>query len=340
MKPGKVLCFGELLLRLTPDAGGAWLQHNRLPVFVGGAELNVASALALWNIPSRYFTALPENGMSAPVIAHLESKGIDISQILYHGNRIGLYFLTQGQDLKHDALIYDRAHSAFAALQPGMIDWDAVLDGVSWFHFSAICPAISQQAAEVCREGLQAASAKGITTSVDLNYRAKLWQYGKAPKEIMPDLVQYCNVIMGNLWSVETMLNIPVLPDIHKVGQQHVYLEEAQRMSEELVRRYPKCQTAAYTFRFDAGQEISYYGALYTAQQLYSSKTYTATDITDKVGSGDCFMAGLIYGMYNGWQPQQTLDYATAAAYTKLFVSSDATNKTTQEIQQAINQHE
>lgn len=333
---GKVLSFGELLLRITPDAQGEWLQQHSLPFFMGGAELNVASALALWGVPSRYFTALPDNGMSVQIEAYLEGKDIDLSKIYHHGKRIGLYFLTKGQDLKHDALIYDRAHSAFAELQPGMIDWEDVLQEVNWFHFSAICPAISQNVAEVCLEALQAASARGITISVDLNYRSKLWQYGKAPKEIMPELVQYCDLVMGNVWAAELMLDIPVSPTLHESGQRSVYLNEAQISSAQLISAYPRCKAVANTFRFDAKQEINYYTALYTPDQFYVSKEYSATQIIDKVGSGDCFMAGLIYGFYNGLPAQQTLDFATAAAFTKLFVNSDATNKSVEEIQNAI----
>jgi 2-dehydro-3-deoxygluconokinase len=174
-KGGAVLSFGELLLRISPDADGNWLGNNALPFYIGGAELNVATALALWDVPSKYFTALPRNGLSEQIINYLNKKNIDTSPVHYHGNRLGLYFLTKGKDLKHDALIYDRANSAFADLQSGMIDWDKVLHGVTWFHFSAICPAINQQVADVCLEALKVASSKGITISVDLNYRSKLW---------------------------------------------------------------------------------------------------------------------------------------------------------------------
>lgn len=335
---GKVLSFGELLLRLMPDAEGDWLRDNHLPFFIGGAELNVATALALWDVPSRYFTALPQNGMSAQIVDFLQQKDIDLSKIFYHGKRIGLYFLTKGQDLKHDALIYDRAHSAFAELQPGMIDWDSVLDGVEWFHFSAICPAISQNVADVCLEALQAASGKDITISLDLNYRAKLWQYGKAPKEVMPALAQYCDLIMGNIWAAELMLDLPLMQDIHESGQKSIYLREAQQMSEQIRQKFTKCKAVANTFRFDAKEEISYYTALYTGNEFHVSTEYSATHIIDKVGSGDCYMAGLIYGFYNGWQPQQVVEYATAAAFTKLFVNSDATNKSVEEIQRTIQQ--
>lgn len=334
---GAVLNFGELLLRITPDAQGDWLQQNSLPVFVGGAELNVATALALWDVPSRYFTALPKNGMSAQIVSFLEDKDIDTSSIFYHGSRVGLYFLTKGQDLKHDALIYDRAYSAFAELTPGQVNWDAVLDGVTWFHFSAICPAISQNAADVCKEVLEVASKKGITISVDLNYRAKLWKYGKEPIDVMPELVQYCDLIMGNVWAAERMLGTPVSQDVTESGQKSLYVKEAQKSSEAIIKQFPKCKAVANTFRFDANNtDVQYYTVLYTDGQPYLSGEYAAETIIDKVGSGDCYMAGLIYGFYNGLDPQQTVNFATAAAFTKLFVNSDATNKTVEEIEKEI----
>jgi 2-dehydro-3-deoxygluconokinase len=335
---GSVLSFGELLLRICPDAEGQWLYENSLPFYVGGAELNVATALALWDIPSAYFTALPENGMATQLLDYLQDRNIDTSRVFSHGKRIGLYFLTKGKDLKNDALIYDRAHSAFADLTPGLVDWDKVLDGVSWFHFSAICPAISQSVADTCKEVLVAASRKGITISVDLNHRAKLWQYGKSPREVMPELVQYCDLIMGNVWAADTMLDIPVIPDIHESGQKSVYLKEAQKTSERLMERFPKCQAVANTFRFDAAGDIKYYTALYTDNKLISSSEYEATHIIDKVGSGDCFMAGLIYGFYNNWAPHEVLEFATAAAFEKLFVPSDATTRTVEQIQKAMKQ--
>ncbi|WP_158825748.1 sugar kinase [Mucilaginibacter lacusdianchii] len=334
---GSVLSFGELLLRITPDAGGDWLKDNALPVFVGGAELNVGTALALWDVPSRYFTALPQNGMSAQIIEYLNQKDIDTSSIMFHGKRVGLYFLTKGQDLKHDALIYDRAHSAFADLTTGLIDWDKVLDGITWFHFSAICPAISQNVADVCKEALQAASAKGITISLDLNYRSKLWQYGKQPAEVMPELAQYCDLIMGNIWAANNMLGVPIFPDMVESGQKSLYLKAAQNTSEEIIKQFRKCKAVANTFRFDANNtNIDYYTALYTNGTLYDSKEYQAETIVDKVGSGDCYMAGLIYGFYNNLDPQQILEFATAAAFTKLFVNSDATDRTVEFIQNAI----
>lgn len=332
-KPGAVLCFGELLLRICPDADGRWLDENNLPFYIAGAELNAATALALWGVPAKYFTVLPDNHLSAQVVGYLQKKNIDIGTIFYNGNRIGLYYLTPGKDMKHDALIYDRAHSSFAELKPGVVDWDKVLDGISWFHFSAICPAVSQNAADVCHEVLQAASKKGITISIDLNYRAKLWQYGKSPQQIMPGLVKYCNLVMGNIWAAETLLGIPA--DITGTGGKTAYLNAAQKTSAQIIKQYPACNAVANTFRFDA-DDIHYYSALATSDGFYTSAEYQSETIVDKVGSGDCFMAGLIYGFYNQLGAQQTLEFATAAAFKKLFIKGDVTNKSVEEITKAI----
>jgi 2-dehydro-3-deoxygluconokinase len=329
---GTILTFGELLLRISPDEGGEWLKDNTFPFYIAGAELNVATALALWGIPSKYITALPDNGMSKQIVGFLEEQKIDLSSVMYQGSRLGLYFLTKGKDLKNDALIYDRAGSSFSELKPGMIDWDNLFEGVSWFHFSAICPALNQNIADVCEEALQIAAKKNITISVDLNYRSKLWQYGKKPHEVMPDLIKYCDVIMGNVWAVDMMLGIPVAPDIHESGQRSIYLKEALKTSEEIARRYPKCKAVANTFRFDGKSGVDYYASLFTGDQFYVSNEYCASEIINKVGSGDCFMAGLIYGFYKDVDPEQTQEFATAAAFEKLFIESDTTKNTVDEI--------
>lgn len=329
---GSVLSFGELLFRLSLDAAGNWLQQNRVPIFVGGAELNVATALAIWGVPSRYYTALPDNYLSDEIVEYVKALGIDVSDVYRHGNRIGLYYLTSGADLKNDALIYDRAGSAFADLKTGMIDWDKVFTGVSWFHLSAICPALNQNVADVCVEALIAASERGITTSIDLNYRSKLWKYGKQPHEVIPTLVEHCDVVMGNIWASEIMLGIPVEGNVVEIDQKENYLRAAINTSEYIAEKYPKCKVVANTFRFDKGGPMNYYTALYTGGQHYNTEDHTAAKIINKVGSGDCFMAGLIYGFYNGHSPEETLQFATRAAFDKLFVDGDATNHTVEEI--------
>jgi 2-dehydro-3-deoxygluconokinase len=329
---GTVLCFGELLFRLGLDSSGEWLAQNKVPIFVGGAELNVATALALWNVPSRYFTALPDNYLSDEIVEYIKEKGIGADDLFRHGNRIGLYYLRTGADLKNDSLIYDRTGSAFADLKTGMINWDKVFEGVSWFHFSAICPALNQNVADVCKEALIAASERGITTSIDLNYRSKLWKYGKRPDEVIPALVEHCDLVMGNIWASDVMLGIPVDADIEEIDQKDNYLKAAIRTSEYIVEHYPKCQAVANTFRFDKGGKMNYYTALYTGGEHFHTEDHTAGKIVNKVGSGDCFMAGLIYGFYNGNSPAETLKFATHAAFDKLFIDGDATSHTVEEI--------
>jgi len=336
-----VLSFGELLLRICPDGEGGWLQENALSCYVGGAEANVATALALWDIPSAYFTVLPDNMMSHQLTDYLGDRGIDTSRVIYQGTRLGLYFLPKGKDLKNAGVVYDRAHSSFWDLQPGVIDWDKVFRGVKWLHFTAISPALNAGVAAVCEEALQAATARKITLSVDLNYRAKLWQYGKAPVDVMPGLAQYCDIVMGNLWAAEKMLGIPVDASISADSTKEDYLAHAEKTSREVMRKFPRAKIVANTFRFDQdGAGIQYYTTLYAGGKLYHSTEYRAEKIVDKVGSGDCFMAGLIYGQYSGKGFQETLEFATAAAFQKLFIANDATNQRVGEIEKSITAYE
>lgn len=335
---GRILSFGELLLRIMPDTKGRWIEQKNLPFFIGGAELNVASALSLWGMPSAYLTALPLNNVSEQLISHLNEKGIDLSNVLYHGERIGLYFLNNGDDLKHGGAIYDRAHSAYADLHVGQINWEDALNGVGWLHFSAICPALSQNSADICLEALEVAKRKNVTISIDLNYRPKLWQYGKKPTQIMPQLARYADLLMGNLWAFNTMLDIPLSPGFKNAAVENktAYMNEAESLSKEIIKQYPKCKVVANTFRFDTLNGLIYYSTLFTDDFLCVSTEYNALNIVNKVGSGDCYMAGLIYGFYNGMSAKEVLEFATAAGFTKLFVQGDATDKDVLEIQEAI----
>jgi len=327
-----VFCFGELLLRLSPALNKEWIRNTGMTAYIGGAELNVANALAKWQVPVKYFTALPDNYLSKEIIEHLEDSKIDCSAIHISGNRIGAYYLPQGTDLKHAGVIYDREYSSFSALKPGMINWGKVLEGCTWFHFSAISPAISEDAAAVCKEALQAASAKGITISVDLNYRSKLWKYGKEPVKIMPALVEYCDVIMGNIWSAETLLGIPsTLPD--SIGKTKQELIEAASVSiSTLQQQFPKAQTFGYTFRLDK----EYFAVLQHKKEEAVSGIYTIGEVKDKVGTGDCFMAGLIYGLYHDKFLKEIIDFAAAAAVGKLYEIGDSTKQTIEDVKKIM----
>jgi 2-dehydro-3-deoxygluconokinase len=326
----KVLCFGELLMRLSPQLGGVWIKQGNMPVFIGGAELNSATALANWGVLASYCTALPDHYLSREIIESIQQKGIDTNRIRFSGNRIGTYYLPQGADLKNAGVIYDRAYSSFWELQPGQLDWDEILKDVSWFNFSAISPALNENVAGVCLEAVKAASQKGITISVDLNYRAKLWQYGKQPHKVMPELVQYCDVVMGNIWAEDKMLGIAVNQDLP--DEKEAYLEQSKKTSEQILKQFPKCKQVANTFRFDRADGIHYYATLFANEQLYVSSEHRTKTVIDRVGSGDTFMAGLIYGNYHKHSPQEIIHFAAAAAFNKLFIKGDATTASVDEI--------
>lgn len=294
-----------------------------MQVYVGGAEANVATALAGWDVPVKYCTVLPDNFMSKHVRHYLEYNNIYTSSILLGGNRIGIYYLERGADLK-GSVVYDREHSAFSEMKRGMIDWDKVLHDVSWLNFSAISPALNENVADVCLEAVQAASNKNITVSVDLNYRSRLWKYGKEPIEVMPALAKYSDVIMGNIWSANTLLGTAIDEQVHDRKSKDAYLEHAEATSREIIEKFPKCKVVANTFRFDKN-DLLYYTTMYKDGRLYSSDEYTTDKVIDRSGSGDCFMAGLIYGLYNHHSPEEIVNYATAAAFGKLQEEGDAT---------------
>jgi 2-dehydro-3-deoxygluconokinase len=322
----KVFCFGELLFRISPAANDA-IAYNPMLLYVGGAEANVATALAGWNVPVKYCTALPDNFMSRHVLHYLEYKGIYTSSILFAGNRIGVYYLERGADLK-GKMAYDREGSSFSQLQRGMIDWDKVFQDVCWFHFTAISPALNANVADVCLEAVEVAHRKGIKISIDLNYRSRLWKWGKEPVDVIPNLVQYCDVVMGNIWAANTMLGTSIDEQIHDNASREKYLAHAKKTSVEIMEQFPKCKVVANTFRFDSEKnDVLYYTSLYANSQQYNSQSFTCQGVVDRSGSGDCFMAGLIYGLYNNLSPQDVVDYATAAAFGKLQEQGDATGQ-------------
>lgn len=337
---GKILSFGEILLRICPDLSNDWVESGSLPFYVGGAELNVASALALWGLPSAYLSAMPQNDVTGSILGYLRNKHIEIDNMLLQGDRLGLYYLPKGKDLKHAGVIYDRANSSFANLQPSDMDWDVIFDGVSWFHFSAICPAISQDMANICLDALKEANHRGIFVSLDLNYRSKLWKYGKEPIAVMPELAAYADLIMGNVWAAQQMLGTALYPELRESKSSYprtLLTEQARETSVELMSKFEKCSFVANTFRFDYLEKgIQYFTTIFAEGQLLQSDDYVAPEIVDKVGSGDCFMAGLIYGLYQQIGLHDTLDFATAAAFDKLFIPSDATHSTVADIQKRI----
>ncbi|RZK48888.1 MAG: sugar kinase [Pedobacter sp.] len=336
----KVLCFGELLLRICPDVQGNWIQNHQMSCYVGGAELNVATALALWKKPVAYVSALPDNFLATQIINHLESLEIDCSNIVRNGSRIGTYYLPQGTDLKNTEVIYDRVYSSFAELNIDSLDWESLFKDIQIFHFSAICPALNDTIAVICKQAIKYAQSAGIFISLDFNYRAKLWQYGKSPSAVMPDLTQGVNLIMGNIWSTSRMLGYAIPAEVSdQVSKEEANLL-AQKLNNQIFEDFPACKFIANTFRFDVGRGLRYFASYATPEQQVLSKSYYADSILDKVGSGDCFMAGLLYGLLEEYSLQDTVDYAAAAAFSKLFISRDATNLTPEVILNSVKKYE
>jgi 2-dehydro-3-deoxygluconokinase len=319
MQPVSVITFGEILLRLSPE----WAQQ-RAAIFVGGAEANVAAALATWGNTVAYISKAPENGLSRQVLEQLQTIGIQTDRMLWGGDRIGAYYLAQGSDLKHAEVVYDRKYSSFSEIKPGTVNWDDLLGDAKWFHWSAISPALNPDAVIICKEVLEAATRKGMTISTDLNYRSKLWQYGQQPINVMPELTRYCHVIMGNIWAANMMLGTPLNQEAIAADTKEQYLQAAKDAAAAIIAQFPVCNRVAFTFRFSSAPSHNLYYAVYWKDgELFVSRQYETNEVVDRVGSGDSFMAGLIHANLNGYSDQETISYAAAAAYTKLFRTGD-----------------
>lgn len=319
---------------MSPVLDLAWIKNASMPVHIGGAELNVAKALACWHQPVSYMSAMPDNYLSKEITAAIAACNIGVEAIQYCGDRMGIYFLPQGSDLKAAGVIYDRAHSSFStALLPENLHWDSLLEGSDWFHFSAISPALNEQTAALCLDALKAAKRLGLTISVDLNYRAKLWKYGKQPSEIMPALVAYADVIMGNIWSAKDLLGIGLPTSVEVATTKAAYIACAKESATAIFAENPGCKVVANTFRFTTiADNINYYATLDLPEQQLVSTSFHANSVIDKVGSGDCFMAGLIYGLHNQLDHQETINFAASAAFGKLQELGDSTQQTTNQI--------
>ncbi|MFK7925462.1 MAG: PfkB family carbohydrate kinase [Bacteroidia bacterium] len=319
----KVVTFGEIMLRLATPAYLRFSQVNQFDATYGGGEANVAVSLANYGIPVSFVSRLPQNEIGDAALMNLRKYGVDTSLIARGGDRTGIYFLETGAVSRGSKVVYDRAESAFAQLKPGMIDWDQVFDGVEWFHWTGITPAVSESVAAVCEEALKAADAKGITISTDLNYRKNLWKWGKTPGEVMPELVKYCDVILGNEEDAEKVFGIH--PEGADVTSGHVDAASYESVGKQLMAKFPKAKKAIITLRGSiSASHNSWSGVLWNGEKLFHTNTYQITHIVDRVGGGDSFMGGLIYGLmtYPG-DDQKALDFAVAASCLKHTVKGD-----------------
>lgn len=330
----KVVTFGEIMLRLSPPGFLRFSQANNFDVVYGGGESNVAVSLANYGVPVDFVTRLPKNELGACAMMELRKRGVGVDKIIYGGDRLGIYFLETGAVARGSKVVYDRSHSAIAEIELGMIDWEQVFDGVEWFHWTGITPAISQGAADVCLEAVQAASKMGITISTDLNYRAKLWKYGVEPEAIMTELTSYCDVILGNEEDAEKHFGIkPEGLDITTQGHD-VKAEAFLSVCQQMMKKFPRAKKVITTLRGSiSASHNTWAGVLYDGETMCQSPQYQITDIVDRVGGGDSFMGGLIYGLLTYPEDDQNaLNFAVAASCLKHTIKGDANLVTVEEV--------
>jgi 2-dehydro-3-deoxygluconokinase len=313
----KIVTFGEVMLRLSPPGFLRFTQARSFDVTYGGGEANVAASLAQFGLLAAFVTRLPKNDLGEACLQYLRQYSIDLSGVLRGGDRLGIYFLEQGAVQRGSKVVYDRANSSFATIQPGMIDWDEVFRNAGWFHWTGITPAISQGAAQVCLEALQAARRLGLTVSGDLNYRAKLWKWGRPASEVMQQLVALCDVVIANEEDAAKVFDIHAPQADVSAGQ--VPAEQYHAVCAQLSERFPNLLSIAITLRGSlSASHNTWSGLLWQPGAFYHAPMYDVTHIVDRVGGGDSFAAGLIYGLLT-WQgdPQRALNFATAASALK-----------------------
>ena len=326
------------MLRLSTPGYLRFGQAREFDATFGGGEANVAVSLANYGIDAKFITRLPDNDIAKACIRDLRSFGVDTSGIVTGGERMGIYFLETGAIARPSKVIYDRAHSAIATIEPGMIDWKKVFEGADWFHWTGITPAISQGAADVCLEAVRAANALGVTVSCDLNFRKNLWKYGKTAGEVMPALVEGCDVILGNEEDADKVFGIrPEGFDATATGGT-IDQGRFRSVGEQLMRRFPRAKKVVITLRGSINANHNTWGGvLWDGKTLYQSPRYDITHIVDRVGGGDSFMGGLIYGLLT-WpaDDQRALNFAAAASCLKHTVFGDYNRVTVAEVEKLM----
>lgn len=324
MSKPKVLSFGELLYRIQSSSELFSTNADSVVMFPGGSEANVAVALGQMDIDVAYMSSGPDNALVNRILAKLREMKVDESRFRLEGDRLGSYILLGANGLTSGEVIYDRKYSSFYNLKEGDIDWDYVFEGIGWFHWTALTPSLSDSHVKLCYTAVKEARKRGFIISVDLNYRSKLWQYGKEPIDIMPDLVQECDVIMGNIWASNKMLGT-YLDDKWNGSREGLdYFDISKKVAKEVLGKYPRCQHLAFTFRFmDNAKHNLFYATCHTSEVDCLSEKYETFELVDRIGSGDAFMAGLIAGIIKKYSTQELIDFATEIGYKKLFVKGD-----------------
>lgn len=330
----KVVTFGEIMLRLATPDYLRFIQSSNLTATFGGGEANVAVSLANYGIPVEFITRLPDNEIGEWAVSELRKYNVGTQNIVRGGDRVGIYFLETGAVARPSKVVYDRAGSSIAEIKPGTIDWEEVLKGADWFHWTGITPAISQGAADVCLEAIKAANKLGVTVSTDLNYRKNLWNYGKSASEVMPELVAGCDVILGNEEDAEKVFGIkPEGFEVEHTGGE-VDAAEFESVCKQMMQRFPRAKKVIVTLRGSINANHNTWGGCLYSDKLYQSGRYDITHIVDRVGGGDSFMGGLIYGLmtYEN-DDQKALDFAVAASCLKHTVYGDFNLVTAKEVE-------
>ena len=319
----KVVTFGEIMMRLSPPGFLRFGQARSFDVIYGGGEANVAVSLATFGLPVDYVTRLPNNDLGEACIQFLRQYGVGVHKIIRGGERLGIYFLENGAVQRGSKVIYDRANSAIATVQRGMIDWRQAFADADWFHWTGITPAISAGTADVCLEAAETAREMGLTVSCDLNYRKNLWKWGKKAGEVMPGLVRTCDIAIGNEEDADKVFGIRA-PEADVVAGK-VEAEQYRYVCEELHNRFPNLKTIAITLRGSiSASHNTWSGVLWDRGEFCTAPLYDITHIVDRVGGGDAFMAGLIYGIRSyGEDKQKALDFAVAASCLKHSIFGD-----------------
>ncbi|MFX1339713.1 MAG: PfkB family carbohydrate kinase [Promethearchaeota archaeon] len=319
----RVLTFGEIMLRFSPPGFQRITQARNFDIIYGGGEANVAVSLANFGISVDFVTRLPNNEIGDACIQYLRQFGVNTNKIIRGGDRLGIYFLEIGASVRPSKVIYDRANSSIATAKPDMFDWDHIFEGITWFHWTGITPAISQNLADICLEAVKIAKDKGITISCDLNYRSKLWKYGKDPSEIIPDLVKYCDVAIGNEEDADKVLGIKA-PDID-ITSGDMDAAKYEYVVKEVMKAFPNLKYVAITLRGSiSASHNTWSGVLYDGKKMLIGPQYDITYIVDRVGGGDSFMGGLIYGLLtNKNDPYYALRFALAASCLKHTIFGD-----------------
>lgn len=329
----KVITFGEIMLRLATPGHLRFGQADSFEVTFGGGEANVAVSLANYGIDAEFITRLPDNDIARACLCELRGLGVETRHCVKGGDRIGIYFLETGAVSRASKVIYDRANSAVSEIKPGMIDWDEVFKGADWFHWTGITPAISEGAAQTCLEAIQAANRLGITVSCDLNFRKKLWKYGKTAGEVMPELVKGCDVIIGNEEDAEKVFGIK--PENFNVEQGVIDNARFESVARQLMEKFPKAKKVAITLRGSVNADHNTWSSvMFNGSDLVSARTYDITDIVDRVGGGDSFCGGLIYGLLTYPEDDsKALAFATAASCLKHTIPGDYNRVTVAEVE-------